>query len=180
AYQAEIDAACELIDFLRFNVYYAQKIYEEQPLVSSKGTWNYVQYRPLEGFVLAVAPFNFTAIAGNLPTAPAIMGNTVILKPASSCIYTPYLFMQILQEAGLPPGVINYVTGPGSMIGQYCLESPDLAGVHFTGSTGVFQQMWQTIGANIAHYKSYPRIVGETGGKDFIFAHASANVKKLT
>ncbi len=180
AYQAEIDAACELIDFLRFNVYYAQKIYEEQPIISSKGTWNYVQYRPLEGFVLAVAPFNFTAIAGNLPTAPAIMGNTVILKPASSCIYTPYLFMQILQEAGLPPGVINYVAGPGSMIGQYCLESPDLAGIHFTGSTGVFQQMWQTIGANIAHYKSYPRIVGETGGKDFIFAHASANVKKLT
>ena len=180
AYQAEIDAACELIDFLRFNVYYAQKIYEDQPLVSPRGIWNYVQYRPLEGFVLAIAPFNFTAIAGNLTTAPAIMGNTVVLKPASSCVYTPYLFMQILQEAGLPPGVINYVPGPGSKVGPICLASPDLAGVHFTGSTKVFQQIWQTIGTNINRYKSYPRIVGETGGKDFIFAHSSANVKKLT
>lgn len=179
AYQAEIDAACELIDFLRFNVYYAQQIYSEQPLYSPKGMWNYVQQRPLEGFVLAVAPFNFTAIAGNLPTAPAIMGNTVLLKPASSCIYTPYLLMQILKEAGLPDGVINFVPASGSMTGNICLSHPDLGGVHFTGSTGVFQQMWETIGRNIATFKSYPRIVGETGGKDFIFAHKSADVKKL-
>ncbi len=179
AYQAEIDAACELIDFLRFNVYYAQQIYKEQPLYSSKGLWNYVQQRPLEGFVLAVTPFNFTAIAGNLPTAPAIMGNTVLLKPASSCVYTPYLFMQILKEAGLPDGVINFIPGSGAMIGGLCLPHKDLGGVHFTGSTAVFQDMWKTIGTNIANYKSYPRIVGETGGKDFIFAHASADVKKL-
>ncbi len=179
AHQAEIDAACELIDFLRFNVYYAQTIYQDQPLFSPKGIWNFVQYRPLEGFVLAVAPFNFTAIAGNLPTAPAIMGNTVLLKPASTCLYSPYLLMQILQEAGLPDGVINFVPGSGAEIGRYCLESPDLAGIHFTGSTKVFQQMWRTVGNNIAGYKSYPRIVGETGGKDFIFAHASADVPKL-
>jgi len=179
AYQAEIDAACELIDFLRFNVYYAQQIYKEQPLYASKGLWNYVQQRPLEGFVLAVTPFNFTAIAGNLPTAPAIMGNTVLLKPASSCVYTPYLFMQILKEAGLPDGVINFIPGSGAMIGGLCLPHKDLGGVHFTGSTAVFQDMWKTIGTNIANYKSYPRIVGETGGKDFIFAHASADVKKL-
>jgi 1-pyrroline-5-carboxylate dehydrogenase len=179
AYQAEIDAACELIDFLRFNVYYAQQIYQEQPLYSSKGLWNFVQQRPLEGFILAVTPFNFTAIAGNLPTAPAIMGNTVLLKPASSCVYTPYLFMQILKEAGLPDGVINFIPGSGAMIGGICLPHPDLGGVHFTGSTAVFQDMWKTIGANIANYKSYPRIVGETGGKDFIFAHASADIKKL-
>lgn len=179
AYQAEIDAACELIDFLRFNVYYAQQVYREQPLYSSKGLWNYVQQRPLEGFVLAVTPFNFTAIAGNLPTAPAIMGNTVLLKPASSCVYTPYLFMQILQEAGLPDGVINFIPGSGSMIGGLCLPHRDLGGIHFTGSTAVFQNMWKTIGENIANYKSYPRIVGETGGKDFIFAHASADVRKL-
>jgi len=179
AFQAEIDAACELIDFLRFNVYYAQQIYQEQPLYSSKGLWNYVQQRPLEGFVLAVTPFNFTAIAGNLPTAPAIMGNTVLLKPASSCVYTPYLFMQILKEAGLPDGVINFIPGSGAMIGGLCLPHSDLGGIHFTGSTAVFQNMWKTIGENIANYKSYPRIVGETGGKDFVFAHASADVKKL-
>ena len=179
AYQAEIDAACELIDFLRFNVYFAQTIYEEQPLLSSRGTWNYTQYRPLEGFVLAVAPFNFTAIAGNLAAAPAIMGNTVVLKPASTAVYTPFLFMQILKEAGLPDGVINFVPGPGSLVGPTCLASPDLGGVHFTGSTRVFQQIWQTIGANITQYKAYPRIVGETGGKDFIFAHASADVQAL-
>ena len=179
AYQAEIDAACELIDFLRFNVYFAQQIYAEQPLSTIKGTWNFIQHRPLEGFVLAVAPFNFTAIAGNLACAPAIMGNTVILKPASTCVYTPYLLMQILTEAGLPDGVINFLPGSGAAIGAHCLQSPDLAGIHFTGSSDVFRQMWQTVGANIARYKSYPRIVGETGGKDFIFAHASAHVPKL-
>jgi len=179
AYQAEIDAACELIDFLRFNVYYAQQVYTDQPLYSSAGVWNFVQQRPLEGFIFAVAPFNFTAIAGNLATAPAIMGNTVLLKPASSCVYTPYLFMQILKEAGMPDGVINFVPGPGSMVGKLCLDHPDLGGIHFTGSTGVFHQMWETVGKNIARYKSYPRIVGETGGKDFIVAHKSADVRKL-
>lgn len=178
AYQAEIDAACELIDFLRFNAYYAQKIYEEQPN-SSKGVWNYVQHRPLEGFVFAVTPFNFTAIAGNLPTAPATMGNTVVWKPASSSVYTPYLFMKILEEAGLPPGVINFVPGAGSEVGDICLADPNLSGIHFTGSTTVFQKMWNRVGAHIASYKSYPRIVGETGGKDFIFAHASANIDQL-
>ena len=179
AYQAEIDAACELIDFLRFNVYFAQQVYTDQPMYSPKGLWNFVQQRPLEGFVFAVAPFNFTAIAGNLASAPAIMGNTVLLKPASSCVYTPYLFMQILKEAGMPDGVINFVPGPGSMVGKICLDHRDLGGIHFTGSTGVFHQMWQTVGNNIAKYKSYPRIVGETGGKDFIFAHQSADVKQL-
>jgi 1-pyrroline-5-carboxylate dehydrogenase len=179
AYQAEIDAACELIDFLRFNVYFAQTIYAEQPLYSSTGCWNFTQYRPLEGFVLAVTPFNFTAIAGNLAAAPAIMGNTVILKPASSCVYTPWLVMRILKEAGLPDGVINFLPGPGSMVGDICLKSPHLGGVHFTGSTAVFQHIWKTIGNNIDAYKSYPRIVGETGGKDFIFAHNSADVGKL-
>lgn len=178
AYQAEIDAACELIDFLRFNAYYAQQIYEEQP-ESSKGIWNYFQNRPLEGFVFAVTPFNFTAIAGNLPTAPAIMGNTVVWKPASSCVYTPYLFMKILEEAGLPPGVINFIPGSGPSVGDICLVDPNLSGIHFTGSTAVFQQMWKTVGENIASYKSYPRIVGETGGKDFVFAHSSADVKTL-
>jgi 1-pyrroline-5-carboxylate dehydrogenase len=179
AFQAEIDAACELIDFLRFNVFFAQSIYAEQPLLSSRGTWNYTQYRPLEGFVLAVAPFNFTAIAGNLAAAPAIMGNTVVLKPASSCVYTPWLLMKIFKEAGLPDGVINFLPGPGSLVGDVCLTSPHLGGVHFTGSTAVFQHIWKTIGSNIAAYRSYPRIVGETGGKDFIFAHASAEVPKL-
>ena len=179
AYQAEIDATCELIDFLRFNVHFAQQVYSDQPLYSSRGVWNSVQQRPLEGFVFAVAPFNFTAIAGNLATAPAIMGNTVLLKPASSCVYTPYLIMQILKEAGLPDGVINFIPGRGSMVGKICLDHPDLGGIHFTGSTAVFHQMWQTVGNNIASYKSYPRIVGETGGKDFIFAHCSANAKKV-
>ncbi len=174
AFQAEIDAACELIDFLRFNVYYAEQIYRSQP-VSSPGVWNYVQHRPLEGFVFAVTPFNFTAIAGNLPTAPAIMGNTVVWKPASSLVYTPYLFMKILEEAGLPPGVINFVPGRGSEVGKVCLADPNLAGIHFTGSTPVFQRMWKTVGENIAQYKSYPRIVGETGGKDFVFVHKSAD-----
>ena len=177
-YQAEIDAACELIDFLRFNVRYAQEIYEKQP-ESSPGIWNYVQHRPLEGFVFAVTPFNFTAIAGNLPTAPALMGNTVVWKPASSLVYTPWLFMQMLEEAGLPPGVINFVPGSGANVGDTCLADPNLAGIHFTGSTRVFQQMWKTIGENIASYKSYPRIVGETGGKDFVFAHPSADTDTL-
>ncbi len=179
AYQAEIDSTCELIDFLRFNVHFAQQVYTDQPLYSPKGIWNSVQQRPLEGFVFAVAPFNFTAIAGNLATAPAIMGNTVLLKPASSCVYTPYLIMQILKEAGLPDGVINFIPGRGSMVGKICLDHRDLGGIHFTGSTGVFHQMWKTVGNNIAKYKSYPRIVGETGGKDFIFAHKSANMKKV-
>ncbi len=178
AFQAEIDAACELIDFLRFNAKYAQQIYENQP-VSSTGVWNYVQHRPLEGFVFAVTPFNFTAIAGNLPTAPALMGNTVVWKPASSLVYTPYLIMQILEEAGLPPGVINFVPGSGADVGDVCLADPNLSGIHFTGSTRVFQGMWKKVGENIANYKSYPRIVGETGGKDFIFAHASAEAKGL-
>nr|WP_228721344.1 L-glutamate gamma-semialdehyde dehydrogenase [Desulfosediminicola ganghwensis] len=177
-FQAEIDAACELIDFLRFNVYFAEKIYATQP-DSSPGVWNFVQHRPLEGFVFAVTPFNFTAIAANLPTAPAIMGNTVVWKPASSLVYTPYLFMKILEEAGMPPGVINFVPGSGSAVGEICLNDPNLAGVHFTGSTAVFQKMWKTIGNNIANYKSYPRIVGETGGKDFIFAHSSADASEL-
>jgi len=178
AFQAEIDAACELIDFLRFNVSYAQEIYEKQP-ESSPGIWNYVQQRPLEGFVFAVTPFNFTAIAGNLPTAPAIMGNTVVWKPASSLVYTPWLFMKILEEAGLPAGVINFVPGSGAAVGDPCLADPNLSGIHFTGSTRVFQQMWKTIGENISTYRSYPRIVGETGGKDFVFAHSSADVAPL-
>jgi 1-pyrroline-5-carboxylate dehydrogenase len=177
-FQAEIDAACELIDFLRFNVRYAQEIYEKQP-ESSPGVWNFVQHRPLEGFVFAVTPFNFTAIAGNLPTAPAIMGNTVVWKPASSLVYTPYFIMQILEEAGLPPGVINFVPGSGASVGDICLADEHLAGIHFTGSTRVFQQMWKTVGENIGRYKAYPRIVGETGGKDFVFAHKSAEIKPL-
>lgn len=178
AFQAEIDAACELIDFLRFNVYFAEQIYREQP-ESSQGVWNYIQHRPLEGFVFAVTPFNFTAIAGNLPTAPAIMGNTVVWKPASSCVYTPYLFMKILEEAGLPSGVINFVPGSGKSVGEICLKDPHLAGIHFTGSTAVFQQMWKIVGENIARYKSYPRIVGETGGKDFVFVHNSADIRQV-
>jgi len=178
-YQAEIDSACELIDFLRFNSYYATEIYKQQPLYSPKGVWNYVQYRPLEGFVFAVTPFNFTAISGNLPTSPAIMGNVVLWKPASTAVYAPYFLMKIFKEAGLPDGVINFVPAKGSQIGDIVLKSEHFAGVHFTGSTAVFQSMWKTIGENISKYKSYPRIVGETGGKDFIFAHSSADLKKL-
>jgi 1-pyrroline-5-carboxylate dehydrogenase len=179
AYQAEIDSACELIDFLRFNSYYAAEIYKQQPLYSPKGVWNYVLYRPLEGFVFAVTPFNFTAISGNLPTSPAIMGNVVLWKPASSAVYAPYFLMKIFKEAGLPDGVINFVPARGSEIGDTVLKSELFSGVHFTGSTAVFQSMWKTIGENISKYKSYPRIVGETGGKDFIFAHNSADLKKL-
>jgi len=178
AFQAEIDAACELIDFWRFNAQYKRELYGEQP-ISSEGVWNRVEQRPLEGFVFAVTPFNFTSIAGNLPTAPALMGNTVIWKPASSSVFSGYYVMKLLEEAGLPPGVINFVPGGGASIGDPVLGHPDFAGVHFTGSTGVFHGMWRTIGANIDKYKCYPRIVGETGGKDFVFAHPSADLEAL-
>ncbi len=178
-FQAEIDSACELIDFYRFNPYYMQQIYQQQP-ESSRGCWNYVEQRPLEGFVFAVTPFNFTSIAGNLPTSPAMMGNVVLWKPASSTVYTAYFIMQLLKEAGLPDGVINMVPGPGGSVGNPVMASPHLAGIHFTGSTPVFQNMWKTIGNNIQNYKTYPRIVGETGGKDFVFAHKSANLDALT
>jgi 1-pyrroline-5-carboxylate dehydrogenase len=177
-HQAEIDAACELIDFFRFNVHYMQEIYSRQP-ASAPGVWNTMEYRPLEGFVFAVTPFNFTSIAGNLPTAPALMGNTVVWKPASSAVYSGWFLMELLEAAGLPPGVINFVPGSAEKIGNPALASEDLAGIHFTGSTSVFQGMWRTIGANIARYKGYPRIVGETGGKDFVFAHKSADVDSL-
>jgi 1-pyrroline-5-carboxylate dehydrogenase len=178
AHQAEIDAACELIDFWRFNVEFMLRIYEEQP-DSSPGTWNRMEYRPLEGFVFAVTPFNFTAIGGNLPTSAALMGNTVVWKPASTAALSAHYIMQLLQEAGLPPGVINLVYGAGADIGNAALASPQLAGVHFTGSTPVFQSMWKTIGGNIEGYRNYPRIVGETGGKDFIVAHPSADVEAV-
>jgi 1-pyrroline-5-carboxylate dehydrogenase len=175
AHQAEIDAACELIDFFRFNPSFMTRIYEEQPL-STTGQWNRLEYRPLEGFVFAVTPFNFTAIAGNLPSSSALMGNTVVWKPATTAAYAAHFLMKLFREAGLPDGVINLVYGPGARIGDAALASPDLAGIHFTGSTGVFQSMWKTVGANIANYRNYPRIVGETGGKDFIVAHPSADV----
>jgi 1-pyrroline-5-carboxylate dehydrogenase len=178
AHQAEIDSACELIDFWRFNVHYTQEVYRLQPS-SSPGVWNYVEHRPLEGFVFAVTPFNFTSIAGNLPTAPAIMGNVSVWKPASSAVYSAHFIMDVLEEAGLPPGVINMVPGSGAEVGDPALDSPDLAGIHFTGSTGTFHDMWERVGRNIRRYKSYPRIVGETGGKDFIFAHPSADVPAL-
>lgn len=179
AYQAEIDSACELIDFLRFNVYYMTEIYSEQP-ESSPGIWNRIEYRPLEGFVFALTPFNFTAIAGNLPTSAAMMGNTVVWKPANTQIYAANVIMRVLKEAGLPDGVINlvYVSGPDA--GEVIFNHKDFAGIHFTGSTGVFQGMWKTIGENIAKYKSYPRIVGETGGKDFVMVHKSANAKEVS
>jgi 1-pyrroline-5-carboxylate dehydrogenase len=178
AHQAEIDAACELIDFWRFNPAFMTRMYEEQP-ISGPGVWNRMEYRPLEGFVFAVSPFNFTAIGGNLTGAPALMGNTVIWKPASTAMLSAYYTMRIFQEAGLPDGVINLVYGSGRDIGDAALASPDLAGVHFTGSTGVFQGMWKTIGQNIASYRSYPRIVGETGGKDFIVAHPTADAEAV-
>lgn len=174
AFQAEIDSACELIDFLRYNVDFARQIMEQQP-ASAPGMWNRMEYRPLEGFVFAVTPFNFTAISGNLPTAPAIMGNVVVWKPASTQVYAAHYFMEILKEAGLPDGVINLVLGSGGEIGRFAIDHPELSGVHFTGSTGVFHTMWKTIGGQIERYKTYPRIVGETGGKDFIFIHPSAN-----
>lgn len=177
-YQAEIDSTCELADFWRFNVHYMEEIYRQQP-ASSPGVWNRVEYRPLEGFIFAVTPFNFTAIAGNLPTAPAMMGNTVVWKPASSAVYNAYFVIKLLQEAGLPPGVINFIPGSGSAIGRQVMAHPDLAGIHFTGSTAVFQDMWKTVGGNIDRYKAYPRLVGETGGKDFVFAHPSADIDSL-
>lgn len=173
-FQAEIDSACELIDFLRFNVHFLSTIYEQQP-ISPVGVNNRMEYRPLEGFVLAVTPFNFTSIGGNLPTAPAMCGNTVVWKPARTQIYSAYVFMQILREAGLPDGVINLIYTGGAIVGDVCFSNPHFAGVHFTGSTAVFQGMWKTIGDNISKYKSYPRIVGETGGKDFVFVHPSAD-----
>ena len=173
-FQAEIDAACELIDFWRFNPHYAQELYGEQPL-SSAAMWNQVDYRPLEGFVFALTPFNFASIAGNLPTAPALMGNTVVWKPASAAIPSGYSIMRLLEAAGLPPGVINFVPGRGAEVAEAVLTHRDLAGVHFTGSTAVFNSMWETIGRNMSSYRSYPRIVGETGGKDFIVAHPSAD-----
>lgn len=174
-HQAEIDSACELIDFYRFNPFYMTQIYAQQP-DSAPGTWNYLEYRALEGFVFAVTPFNFTSIAGNLPTSPALMGNTVLWKPASSAVYSAYFLALLWKEAGLPDGVINFMPGSGRFVGDPVLEKRDLAGVHFTGSTAVFQGMWKTIGANIMKYRTYPRIVGETGGKDFVFVHASADV----
>lgn len=178
AYQAEIDSACELIDFLRYNVHYMSEIYHEQ-VDSSPGVWNRLEYRALEGFVFALTPFNFTAIAGNLPTCVAMMGNTVVWKPSNTQIYAANVIMQVLKEAGLPDGVINlvYVSGPDA--GDVIFNHKDFAGIHFTGSTGVFQGMWKTIGANIAKYRSYPRIVGETGGKDFVMVHSSANAKEV-
>ena len=175
AYQAEIDAACELIDFLRFNVHFLSEIYREQP-ISSPGMHNRMEFRPLEGFVLAVTPFNFTAIGGNLPTSAAMCGNVVVWKCANTQVYSAQMFMKILKEAGLPDGVINLVFADGPTIGEHCFNHPEFAGVHFTGSTGVFNGMWKTIGENTNLYKSYPRIVGETGGKDFVIAHRSADV----
>lgn len=179
AVQAEIDSACEIIDFLRFNVYFMQQIYAEQPMHNSKGVWNSLQYRPLEGFVLAVTPFNFTAIAGNLPTAPAMMGNVCIWKPSTDAVYVPYLMMKIFQEAGLPDGVINLIPCKSSNLSNIAFTSPDFGGIHFTGGTSTFKTIWETIGKNIWDYKSYPRIVGETGGKDFIFVHNSAPLEEV-
>jgi len=175
-YQAEIEAVCELCDFLNFNSQFLYQLYAEQPPYSPYGTWNCLEHRPLEGFVFAATPFNFVAIAGNLPTSPALMGNVVLWKPASSAVYPAYHLMQILQEAGLPDGVINFIPGKGSVVGPMVMSDPHLAGVHFTGSTPAFQDMWRTIGKNIENYRSYPRIVGETGGKDFIVLHESADV----
>jgi 1-pyrroline-5-carboxylate dehydrogenase len=178
-FQAEIDSACELIDFWRFNVSYANELYQEQP-INSPGVWNHLEYRPLEGFVYAVSPFNFTAIGGNLSTSPALMGGVSIWKPASSAMLSAYYVFKVLEAAGLPPGVINFLPGSAGMITDNLLASRDLAGIHFTGSTEVFQNMWKTVGENISRYRSYPRLVGETGGKDFIVAHSSADVDALS
>lgn len=175
AQQAEIDTPCELIDFWRFNVHFARQILAEQPPANSPGVWNRSDHRPLEGFVYAITPFNFTAIAGNLPTAPALMGNVVVWKPSPTQTYAAVLLMQLLEEAGLPKGVINLVTGDGKDVSEVALTHPDLAGIHFTGSTKTFQYLWKTVGNNIENYKTYPRLVGETGGKDFIVAHPSAD-----
>jgi 1-pyrroline-5-carboxylate dehydrogenase len=177
-FQSEIDAACELIDFWRFNVSYAEELYREQP-ISSPGIWNQLEYRPLEGFVYAVSPFNFTAIGGNLSTAPVLMGGVSIWKPASSAMLSAYYVMRVLEAAGMPPGVVNFLPGSAGMITDTLLASSDLAGIHFTGSTEVFQSMWKTVGTNVARYRSYPRLVGETGGKDFIVAHPSADAEAL-
>ena len=174
AYQAEIDSACELIDFLRFNVHYLSEIYRQQP-ISSPGMHNRMEYRSLEGFVLAITPFNFTAIGGNLPTSAAMCGNVVIWKPADTQIFSAHMFMKILQEAGLPDGVINLVYADGPELGDICFSHRDFAGIHFTGSTGVFNTIWKHIGENIGKYRSYPRIVGETGGKDFVLVHREAD-----
>ena len=168
-----------LLTFSVFNAFYAMQIYEQQPPISTTGTWNRLEYRPLEGFIFASTPFNFTSIAGNLPSAPAIMGNVALWKPASNATYSAYYLMKLLQEAGVPDGVINFIPGTGSEIGPIILNSPDLAGIHFTGSTATFQNMWQTVGNNIKNYKSYPRIVGETGGKDFVFVHKDTSVREL-
>ena len=176
-YQAEIDAACEFIDFLRFNVSYLAEIYAQQPPISPKGVWNRVEQRPLEGFIFAITPFNFTAIAGNLPASAALMGNVVVWKPAPTQLYAANVIMQIFKAAGLPDGVINMITVDGPMAGDIIFSHPDFAGIHFTGSTAVFQNIWKTIGSNIHKFKTYPRIVGETGGKDFVLAHPSANAE---
>jgi 1-pyrroline-5-carboxylate dehydrogenase len=178
-WQAEIDAACELIDFWRFNVHYARGILEEQPIANSPGVWNRTDHRPLEGFVYAITPFNFTAIAGNLPTAPALMGNTVIWKPSPTQQLAAHMTMELLEEAGLPPGVINMLPGDGLEVSDVVLHHPELAGIHFTGSTPTFQRLWATVGENLTSYRTYPRIVGETGGKDFIVAHPSADMDVL-
>jgi 1-pyrroline-5-carboxylate dehydrogenase len=178
AFQAEIDSACEIIDFWRFNAHYGQELLDEQPL-SDHSMWNQLEYRALEGFVYAVTPFNFTSIAANLPTAPALMGNTVVWKPASSAMFSAYHLMKLYEAAGMPPGVINFVAGDAALISKVLLSHRDLAGVHFTGSTDVFNDMWKTIGASMSSYRSYPRIVGETGGKDFIVAHPSADAEAL-
>lgn len=177
-FQAEIDAVCELCDFLRFNTYFMQQIFQVQP-ENFAATWNRLEYRPLEGFVFAVSPFNFTAIGGNLNMAPAVMGNVCVWKPSSTAVYSSYVIMKILHEAGLPDGVINFVPGDASVIGDYALRDPNLAGLHFTGSNAAFNRMWKTIGEDVGRYRSYPRIVGETGGKDFVVAHPSAEVKGL-
>ncbi len=177
-FQAEIDAACELTDFLNFNVKYMEMIYEQQPF-SPKGQWNRLEQRPLEGFVFAVTPFNFTAIGGNLSTSPSMMGNTVVWKPASSAVFSNYYLMKLFQEAGLPDGVINFVPGSGADLGPVGIKHPKLAGIHFTGSTATFQEMWKMVGENIASYRTYPRIVGETGGKNFVFAHPTVDLEVL-
>jgi 1-pyrroline-5-carboxylate dehydrogenase len=177
-YQAEIDAAAELVDFLRFNSYYMQEIYRMQ-VNSAKGEWDRIEYRPLEGFVFAVTPFNFVSIMGNLPSAPAMMGNVVIWKPASSAVYAAYHVMKVFIDAGVPPGVINFIPGPGARVGNPIIDHPELAGIHFTGSTETFRSMWKQVGSNIGRYRDYPRIVGETGGKDFVFAHESARTDEL-
>ncbi len=178
-YQAEIDAACELIDFWRYNVHFARRLLEEQPS-SGPGSWNRLEYRPLEGFVLAITPFNFTSIAANLPTAPALLGNVVLWKPSTTQQFSAHFLMRLLEAAGLPPGVINLVTGNGQAVSRIAVPHPDLAGIHFTGSTGTFQRLWQLVGENIAGYRGYPRLVGETGGKDFVIAHASADPDVLS